>query len=265
MLPSEITANQFAAYPPQARHLAVANIDVLRRLPPVLLVLLLREVKIYDWKFPAEQKEVDVQLAYLNSLSEDNLNSSMADFARIEIPPNLLDSDWINSPERFSQRLSSVLWATNQISAFRKASIRYVDEYRLATRSEPLPAKRLTIVVLGRGVAETAYPLFRKLRQHGVYYTNVEPSGGTITLLNTVVARNRLNPIPFGHWYVDGGAGLAIPDPELLSVSYTALAPLRLAVLKKIRSIAQDAKGPERLHESLADSDPRAVSHDGPH
>ena len=264
MLPSGITANQFAAYPPKARRLAVANIDLLRQLPPVLLVLLLKEVKIYDWKFPAEQKEVDVQLTYLNSLGEDTLKRSMADFARIEIPPDLIDSDWINSPELFSQRLSSILWATDQLSAFRKASIQYVNEYRRASRSEPLPAKRLTIVLLGQGVAETAYPLFRKLRKHGVYYTNVQPSGGTTTLLNTVVARNHANPIPFGHWYVDGGTGLTVPDSGPVCVSYNALAPLRLAVLKKIRSIAGVAKGPKRLNETLADVTPEQFGMMGP-
>ncbi len=75
MLPSELTASHFSAYPPQAKRLVLANLDLLRRLPPILTPLLLREVKAYDWKFPAEQKEVDVQLTYLHSLSGDQLGN----------------------------------------------------------------------------------------------------------------------------------------------------------------------------------------------
>jgi hypothetical protein len=256
MLPSELTASHFSAYPPQAKRLVLANLDLLRRLPPILTPLLLREVKAYDWKFPAEQKEVDVQLTYLHSLSGDQLRQSMTGFARIELPPELTDTDWVNTPELFSQHLSAALWATNQIDPFRAASIRYVNDYRAAAPSAPLPVKRLTIVVLGEGVRETGYPLFDKLREHGVYYTDVETDGGVTKVLDAVRARNRAHPIPFAHWYVDGGNGVRVTDTGLTCVSYTSLTPLRLAVLKKIRAVGQAAKGPERLQESLVSMQP---------
>ncbi len=42
----------------------------------------------------------------------------MTGFARIELPPELTDTDWVNTPELFSQHLSAALWATNQIDPF---------------------------------------------------------------------------------------------------------------------------------------------------
>jgi hypothetical protein len=256
MLPSELTADQFSAYPPQAKRLVTAHLNLLKNLPPIFTPLLLREIKAYDWKFPAEQKEVDVQLAYLRSLSGDQLQQSMAGFARIQLPTELTNSDWINAPELFSQRLSASLWATNQIDSFRAASIRYVNQYQATAPPEPLPVRRLTIVVLGEGVQETSYPLFGKLREHGVYYTNVDTDGGLTKLLDAVQARHRAHPIQFAHWYVDGGSGLKVNDAGLTCVSYASLAPLRLAVLNKLRAIGQAVKGPERLQESLTSMQP---------
>jgi hypothetical protein len=223
----------------------------LKKLPTVLAPLLLREVRAYDWKFPAEQEDVDLQFIYLRSLSPDALGQSMAGFARIEVPPELAASDWINAPDLFSQHLSAVLWATNQIDAFRAASIRYGNAYRAATPPKPLPAPRLTIAVIGQGVKETSYPLFRKLREHGVYYTNVDAQGGVTKLLDLVRARSRSYPAPFSHWYVDGGTAVKASDSGIISVSYASLAPLRLAVLKRVRTIGQASKGPEGLQQSL--------------
>jgi hypothetical protein len=176
----------------------------------------------------------------------------MAGFASITVPTEITASDWINSPELFSQRLSAMLWATNQISVFRAASIQYVNEYRTANPAEPLPVQRLTIVALGNGVKENSYPLFRALRPYGVYYTNVDGSKGLTKLLEIVAARSRAYPSPFAHWYVDGSSLLNVPDAGVTCVSYTALNPLRLAVLKKLRAMGQAAKGPEGLQESLA-------------
>jgi hypothetical protein len=116
--------------------------------------------------------------------------------------------------------------------------------------------RRLTIVVLGEGVQETSYPLFGKLREHGVYYTNVDTDGGLTKLLDAVQARHGAHPIQFAHWYVDGGSGLKVNDAGLTCVSYASLAPLRLAVLNKLRAIGQAVKGPERLQESLTSMQP---------
>jgi hypothetical protein len=54
MLPSDLKAEQFNGYPPEARKLVSAYVGVLRRLPLSFLASLLREAIEYDFKFPAE-------------------------------------------------------------------------------------------------------------------------------------------------------------------------------------------------------------------
>ncbi len=58
-------------------------------------------------------------------------------------------------------------------------------------------------------------------------------------MLDAVRARSRAHPIPFAHWYVDGGNGVRVTDTGLTCVSYTSLAPLRLAVLRRYEQSAR--------------------------
>ncbi|HEV2274238.1 MAG TPA: hypothetical protein VGR96_08735 [Acidobacteriaceae bacterium] len=256
MLPGELTSNQFLGYPPRARQLATDNLALLKKLPLVFLPLLLREVKAYDWKFPAEQNEVDVQFAFLNSLSEDDLRRLMEGFSQIQISPELSQLDWVNSPEVFSHYFAAALWATNQNDAFRTASISYVNEYRRSAPVQPLPVKRLTMVVVGQGVQETRYPVFRRLRGHGVSYSAVDPGNGLERLLAAATARAHAHPIPFAHWYVDGGSPVKTTDSGLTCMSYESLSPLRVAVLREMRTIMRMSKGPEKTERLLAGLEP---------
>ena len=251
MLPSALTAEEFANYQPQAKQLAIANIDLLRQLPLILTALLLKEVKAYDWKFPPEREEVDAQFLFLRSLTRNQLQQAMEAFARIELPAAMADLDWVNLPEAFSQYLSSTLWATNQVDSFRAASVQYVGQYRAAIPVKPPLVKRLTIVVVGQGVTGAGPQLFRKLRPHGTYYTQVAPKDGMKFLLETVGARARTIPAPTAHWYVDGGTAAAPADTALTCVSFDSLTPLRLAVLKKMRTLGRLSQGPEGLQHLM--------------
>lgn len=251
MLPSALTTEQFANYQPQAKQLAIANIDLLRQLPLLLAALLLKEVKAYDWKFPAEREEVDAQLVFLHSLTRTQLQQAMEAFARIELPAEMADLDWVNLPEAFSQYLSSTLWATNQVDSFRAASVQYVGQYRAAIPVKPPPVKRLTIVVVGQGMTGASPQLFRRLRPHGAYYTEVVPKGGMQFLLEAVSARAQATPVPSAHWYVDGGRAAIPADAALTCVSYDSLSALRLAVLKKMRTLGEVSRGPEGLQHLM--------------
>ena len=141
MLPSQLTPEQFRAYPSQARQVATERILLLKQLPVVLLSLLLRELMAYDWKFPAERKELDGHLAYLASLSPEQLQHSMAPFAQLRLSFALEQVDWVNSPGEFSEQLSAHLWATHQIDAFRAAA---VDHASSESDSGPLMSLRLS-------------------------------------------------------------------------------------------------------------------------
>ena len=101
-----IHGEQFQNYPPQAKQLATSNIPLLQQLPLAFLPLLLREIIVYDWKFPAERDEIDRQFRYLGSLTPDQLSSAMSAFANVKLSPELEAMDWIGA-DRKSTRLNS--------------------------------------------------------------------------------------------------------------------------------------------------------------
>jgi len=59
--PASLQPEHFAKYPPEARQLATRYVELFRDLPLAFLPLLLREVIEYDWKFPAERRDLDRQ------------------------------------------------------------------------------------------------------------------------------------------------------------------------------------------------------------
>src|SRR5205807_9664764 len=101
-------------YPPLARQAALDHIDLFREMPVSFLALLLRELVNWDWKFPAERKELDRQFAYLRSVSKERRKLSFAPFANLELSEQLKATDWANAPAAFSEQLSAHLWATHQ-------------------------------------------------------------------------------------------------------------------------------------------------------
>src|ERR1700721_2845802 len=113
MLVQQIHVEQFSSYPPQAKRLATGNIALLQQLPLTFLPLLLREIIVYDWKFPAERDEIDRQIRYLGSLTADQLSSAMNSFAKLKLSPELEAMDWIGAPSPFPERLYADLWATH--------------------------------------------------------------------------------------------------------------------------------------------------------
>jgi hypothetical protein len=160
--------------------------------------------------------------------------------------------DWINQPAQFVEQLSAYLWTTHQLDGFRQAAIVYGDRLQATKPPEPIPVRRLGIAVIGQGVAAYDAPLFRNLRPHGAYFAHVKPDNGLQLLLNAVAARAQAHPVPYGHWYVDGGQQ-ADHSPLLTCVSYQALEPVRAALLQKIQAdIQRPGMGPEELRTHLA-------------
>jgi hypothetical protein len=232
-------------------------------MPLSLLPLVLREAIAYDWKFPAERRELDHQLGYLSSLSAEQLQHLMQRFAQLRLSPDLERMDWLNEPRRFSERLTADLWATHQIDAFREAAFEYQRQTDENSRPEPLPVPRLGIAVIGNGVAENNYPLFRKLRPWGVYFKRVEPADGRRILLEAVMARAEAHPVPFGHWYIDGGASEAVSSAHVTCVSYEKLETPRSMLLAKMRQAIETGSGPEALRTELAEMRPEELGLSG--
>lgn len=264
MLPSEIKAHQFRHYLPQAKQVAVSHIALLRRLPLAFLPLLLQQIQQYDWKFPAERREINHQLSYLSSLSNQQFSQLVAGFKQIKLSHHLKRLDWVNSPGVFSQDLSAHLWATHQVDAFRGAAEEFMGKVDASLQPEKLPVPRLGIVIIGKGVKQNTYPLFTKLRPHGTYFTKVDPANGLQILLDAAAAHAAAHPVPYGHWYIDGGQASKLPHDSLIPISYTGLKPVRNALLKKIsRAIHGGIGGPEALTRMLFRMRPEEIGLSG--
>jgi len=252
MLPRNLASDRFGSYPPLAKKLAVAHLASLERLPLSFLPGLLRELIEYDFKFPVERTAIEKELAILESLRPAQLDEWFRGFSRISVSSTLEQFDWVNRPEQFVEQESAYLWSTGQLDSFRKAAMEYGERLRATIAAEPLPVRRLGIAVIGQGVESYNRPLFRNLRAHGTYFEHVKPDRGLQLLLNALEKRADAHPVPYGHWYVDGGKELE-HGPQLTSVSYVALEPVRNALLKHMQNeIAKPGMGPEELRTDLA-------------
>ena len=252
MLPTDLKPEQFNGYPPQARRLATGALGTLRQLPLSFLPSLLRELIEYDFKFPAERKALEKELANLSSLSAEAITLWFQPFAQISLSSKFELTDWVNAPAQFVEQLSAYLWTTHQLDAFRKAATDYANRLNAAVPTEPPAIPRLGIAVIGQGVTSYNAPLFRTLRAHGAYFNQVKPENGLKLLLDAVAARAREHPAAYGHWYIDGGQAAA-RDPDLTCISYGALEPVRASLLRKIAAESgRPGMGPEALRTVLA-------------
>jgi hypothetical protein len=259
MLPEQLTAANFAVYPPEARTLATGQIALLRRLPLAFVPLLLRELIVYDWKFPAERVDLDRQFRYLNGLSPDRFRAAMAAFENLKLARELQQTDWIGSPAVFSEQLSAHLWATHQIDAFRAAAVDYVAKANASSPDPALPMHRLGIAVIGQGVTQNEYRLFRKLRAQGVYYTKVRHSEGIKPLLEAVAKRAQTADAAYSHWCIDGGVA-STASTGITRVSYNALAASRATLQARMQKTYEASVfDPEAFRTMMAQIKPDEV------
>ena len=262
MLPRDLKPQLFAAYPPQAKKLVTNYLSALQRLPLSFVPSLLREVIDYDFRFPAERKSLEKELANLDSLSPEQLSFWFGAFGKIQLSSQLEKLDWVNSPAVFVEQLSSHLWTTHQVDAFRTAATDYANRLSAVVIPDPPAIPRFGITVIGQGVLSCDQPLFRKLRPHGAYFTNVSPENGLKQLLDAVAARAKSSPQPYAHWYIDGGEA-APHDPSLTTVSYQDLEPARAALSSRLRAeIERPGMGPEALRTTLAQLHPADLGFD---
>ena len=261
MLPSQLKAADFAGYPPQARALAETNLALLQRLPLTYLVVVLREVAGYDWKLPAEKQRTSGQLVYLSGLPEEKRAVLMSGFAGLKAGSALEGSSWAANPASSVEQITAWLWSSHQTDAFRGAAENLSDQLAAAVPARLPSQPRLGIVVLGQGADQASFPLFSKLRPHGLHLRNVDPGNGLDLLLAEVQRRarpaaDRSNQAdPLLHWYIDGGA--PVPTSGLTQVSYFAAEPMRVALLKRTQqAIESGTSGPEGLRSLLAQMRP---------
>ncbi len=110
MLPSDLKPEHFSAYPPDAKRLAEENLGTIRELPLGFASGVLRELIDYDYKFPAERKALESELANLDRLPAPERREWLREFASLTLSPTLERFDWVNSPAQFVEQLSAHLW-----------------------------------------------------------------------------------------------------------------------------------------------------------
>ncbi len=260
MQPAHLKESDFAAYPPEARALATKELALLRDLPLVLAPILLRELIAYDWKMPAERRELLKQFSFLSGLSNAQRASAMEGFREFSLNAGLAATDWVNSPSAFMEQLTAWLWSTHQMDRFRAVADTYASAINESLPEHPPAMPRLGIVVVGSGVDKNSGPLFRKLRPSGVHLTRVKPGNGLEILLAEAERRAAPTAAPplraatapgLLHWHIDGGS--AAPIKDLTQVSYARLEPARAMLLNRIqKAIASGQMGPEELRSLLA-------------
>lgn len=259
-----INAGDFAHYPPAGRRVATENLSLLQQLPSPFAASLLREIIEYDWRFPAERSDIDVQLHYLGGMTTPQLQRTMAGFAALSLS-GLDKKHMAASPIEFSEKLTAYLWSMHQMDSFRMAAESYQHDLLLAEPEQQPAIPRLCIVVVGKDSSPGSMPLFQKLRPHGTYFTRVNPAGGLNTLFDAMNQRASSHPAAYGHWYVDGGAqysrqASSPSERELTTVSYDALGTLRAALLEKMtHARTSGVVGPEDLRSLLVQLRPEQM------
>lgn len=259
MTPQELTPQSFASYPAEARILAEKHLATLRRLPLGFAPLLLKELVVYDYRFPMERRDLNRQMHYLESLDAARFEAALAPFVKLRLSRELEQTEWVSKPAVFTEQLTAHLWTTHQIDAFRKAAVDYVDQATAAFPDEPLPTHRVGIVAIGQGVRESQYRLFRKLRAQGTYFTNIKPGAGAAGIAELLARRAAKHPEPYAHWYIDGGAAMNTA-PAVAKVSWAGLTPVRASLQSRMQKIYEaPVWDPEAFRTKLAQIQPEEL------
>lgn len=270
MLPSSLREESFSHYPAQARALAVSTLPTLQRIPLAMLPLVLRQLISYDWLFPAEQRELKGQIDYLAALPTAKFDALMQPFAAIQLPRQIIDSDWVNRPNEFAAQLSAFLWSMHQIDGYHRAVEAYMQRITAGLAREAPETSRLTIAVVGAGVKETQLPVFRRLRPHGTLFTSVIADTAWQAIAAAFKNRAEQFPREHTHWYIDGGDPDAVlrATPGINLVSYSELAPAVRKILGLLNRYvneppASNTTNVEAMVAYMADLTPRELGFGG--
>jgi hypothetical protein len=256
--PASLQSSDFAQYPPQARDLAQRYLPTLTSLPVAFLAVFLRELMGYDWQFPVERAETEAQLHALRNMSDlPNLQQTLARFDSLPVAPCFQRTGWAAKPSRAVEEMTSFLWSAGAMDAFHVAGVAYGGQLAQIRVQQEKVRDRFCVVIVGRD-APGEHDLFRHLRPHGTCFENVRAEGGLKAVMSLLEKRAQADPVPYAHWYVDGGethdsgarAGVS-------SISYGGLAPTRRNLLQyMVTARSSGSVGPEELRSRMMQMGP---------
>ncbi|MBV9265812.1 MAG: hypothetical protein JO061_06560, partial [Acidobacteriaceae bacterium] len=205
-----------------------------------------------------ERNQRSDQLRALDVLPPKTLQRLVEPFTRLSLPPNVAAGDWLNTPAHFLELLTAFLWSSRQIDEYRAAAKALLEALPMAGSSSRAEGPRLVIVMGEQDLAAGDYPLFLKLRRHGLHTTQVDGVDAQNSLAQLVSARAAQNPAQYAHWVLDGGSGFR-REPignGVTCLSYDDAEPVRTSVLKVMERAVTSGWGPELLRSRLAELTP---------
>ena len=255
MNPEALNDRSFDSYLPQARGIAIEYLADLKELPVPVLVSFLDQIAVWDWKFPAEKSDLRAQLSALGRLPTAELRRLTEPFAKIVLPREIAKLDWLNAPALFLEHLTAYLWSSKQIDSYRAAAKALIEAVSGLEQSRVPEPQRLVIVTAGEELVAGDYPLFSKLRKHGLLALRVSPDGAHAQLSEILARRSVGASHAYAQWVLDGGPASDTDLPGV-HVSFGALDPLRRTVLKTMEHAITSGAGPELLRTQLASLKP---------
>jgi hypothetical protein len=253
---SSLCVEDFAIYPASARSFAVAQLAMLRSLPLVLCVLLLKQIVRFDSLFPAEREDLSQMLLMLGS---ERLASAISDFKRIVLSAGLRRRDWITKPSEFVEQMTVELWSSGQIDGFRHAAV------QLASPAELLPngMSRLVVVDFDSRMEKPNFVLFQRLLQHGTLFTNLTCSredNPFTASLKVVEDRAKTLTGSYSHWLICGDSPPRHPSSAVSFLDYKSLEPMRHHLLDLMSAaVTSGTSGPEALASAMMHLRPEAL------
>ena len=136
MQPSNLNPGAFASYPPEARKLIVAHLEVLRQLPLSFVPNLLGKHRLrlqVSGRAICNRKGTQT----LTFALQRRAPRLVRGFAQITLAPALERLDWVNQPVHFGEQESAHLWTTHQQDAFREAATAYGERLVRLTAERP--------------------------------------------------------------------------------------------------------------------------------
>jgi len=241
----------FARYSTPSRLFVERNMVLLRQLPISVCPSVLKEMQQLDTSFPAERDAFRSQCDFLGAMPANKLQALLDPLARISLPQELAQSDWINDPESFISGLTAYLWSSSQINQFRTASVALFA----AIPARENNSDRLTIAVFGQGAPTPNREILTKLRPHGVLLTGLKSDAMSQQIFE--LFRSHAEPVkePYAHWYIDGGTPWNSGFehlPHTITTSYPALDALRKRTLSSMEAtVASGDAGAEQMRDQL--------------
>jgi len=254
--PSSLRVSDFGIYAPSARSFAVAQLSMLRTLPLVLCVLVLKQIVRFDSLFPAEREDLSQMLLMLGT---QRLTSAISDFKRIVLSAELRHRDWIAKPSEFVEQMTVELWSSGQIDGFRHAAAQLAPPVELP----PHGVSRLVVVDFDSRLEKPNFVLFRRLLQHGTLFTNLTPSPDDdpfTASLKILEDRAKWQPGSYSHWLICGDSPPRRPSSAVSAVDYNSVEPMRHSLLGLMgAAVTSGTSGPEALGSAMMHLGPEAL------